>query len=136
MSKVTAEHLGGLLFSIHSHIGEFVKDKKHLRKSMVKNKDGGDIIYKEDDLIEVLKVLGLPEPKWGLCITVDKYKEYVQFDSMLRNHDFYFRSSESTTVYNVGMKQEEEIKVWAARNPQFEEIYKERLKRHFPQGKW
>lgn len=52
---ISAEDLGGLLFSIHHHDEE------------------GDLIYREDDVIALLKKLGFPEPIWGKSINIDDY---------------------------------------------------------------
>jgi len=56
MREVTAKELAGLLFNIHQHDSET-----------------GEIIYKEKDLLPILKALGLPEPEWGSCITLEEF---------------------------------------------------------------
>lgn len=58
MEKITGEELGGLLFNIHKHIG---KD--------------GKIIYYEEDLLPILKAIGLPKPKWGDHLTITEFKK-------------------------------------------------------------
>lgn len=57
--KITGEELAGLLFHIHHH----------------DTKKGDKIIYYEDDLLPILKFLGLPSPKWGKAYTIEQLKE-------------------------------------------------------------
>lgn len=52
---ITGKELGALLSHIHQH------DKK------------GKIIYYEDDLLKVLKAIGLPKPEWETSISVGEY---------------------------------------------------------------
>lgn len=56
MESITGKELAGLLFSIHTH------DKKT-----------EEIIYKEKDLLPILKAIGLPEPEWGECLTLKQF---------------------------------------------------------------
>ena len=55
---VSPEDFAGLLFNIHHH------DKKT-----------EEIIYYEKDLLPILRAIGLPEPKWGKCLTLKEYSE-------------------------------------------------------------
>lgn len=57
MIDITPEELAGLLHRIHTH------DKKGL------------IIYPELELLEVLRAIGLPEPKWGVSLTIEEFNE-------------------------------------------------------------
>lgn len=131
MKEISAENLGGLLFSIHRHIGEFVKNEKHLRKSMIKYKDGGDIIYREDDIIKLLVFLGYPEPIWGKSITLAEYYDLAYFEKLLNEHDFCYRSSDDSRVYDLGLAQEMILHELMGRNPKFQEMYEERIKKQF-----
>lgn len=58
---ISAENLGGLLFGIHSH-AEIENDI-----------DPEQIVYREEDIIKLLKKLGFPEPVWGKSIDIDSY---------------------------------------------------------------
>lgn len=58
--EVTAEELGGLLFSIHEH-GKVAGEK------------GNQIVYKESDIIKLLTKLGYPLPVWGKVIRIDEF---------------------------------------------------------------
>jgi hypothetical protein len=53
---ITAEELGGLLFGVHCHHHENEK-----------------IMYYEDDLLKIFKLLGVKKPKWGLDLDLDKF---------------------------------------------------------------
>lgn len=53
LKQLTAEQLGGLLFSIHDHLNE------------------GQIIYHEEDIIKLFTKLGYPEPVWGISLNID-----------------------------------------------------------------
>ncbi len=53
--KITGKELGSLLFNIHHH------------------KEDGRIIYLEDDLLPLLKAIGLPEPIWGENMTLEQF---------------------------------------------------------------
>ena len=57
--------LGGLLFSIHKHIGEYAVLDGEMEEH-VTNPDL--IVYEEKDIVELLKKLGFPEPVWGKVI--------------------------------------------------------------------
>ena len=57
MTNVKPDELGGLLFHIHTH------------------DEGGKIIYYEEDLLPILKAMGLPDPKWGKNLTIKEYKK-------------------------------------------------------------
>lgn len=52
---VTGKQLGGLLFNIHEH-GR-----------------GDKIVYYEEDLLPILKAIGLPEPEWGESISLQDF---------------------------------------------------------------
>lgn len=56
MENITGKELAGLLFSIHRH-----------------DSDTEEIIYKEEDLLPILKAIGLPEPEWGECLTLKQF---------------------------------------------------------------
>lgn len=61
IAPITGEELGALLFGIHTHVGSFTK---------------GDLdtkVYREDDLIRLLKAIGLPEPVWGRVMSIEQY---------------------------------------------------------------
>ena len=57
MCHITPENLGGLLFNVHHH-----------------HPDNEKIIYYEDDILDILRVIGLPDPVWGKNLTLKKYK--------------------------------------------------------------
>jgi hypothetical protein len=56
MSNISGKELGALLFAIHEH-----------------ESASGDIVYYEEDLLKVLKAIGLPDPEWGECLTVEEF---------------------------------------------------------------
>lgn len=58
IKRITGEDFAGLLFSIHHH-----------------EKKSEKIIYYEDDLLPILKYLGLPKPKWGISKTLEELKK-------------------------------------------------------------
>lgn len=60
MSKldITGKELAGLLFTIHRH-----------------EKPRGNIIYREGELLKILKAIGLPEPEWGISLTIREFKK-------------------------------------------------------------
>lgn len=60
------EKIGGMLFSIHHHHPETEK-----------------IIYYEEDIIKLLKVLGHPEPKFGNVLTIDDFKKTKQMSEAI-----------------------------------------------------
>ena len=62
---VTGEDVGALLFGIHHH---YPSDEEHISK-----KDSEKIFYFEEDLLPILKALGLPEPIWGKSKTLDEF---------------------------------------------------------------
>jgi hypothetical protein len=70
---ISAEDLGGLLSCIHTHAGLLLK-LEHIEqeKELMANPD--QIVYKEEDVIALLKKLGFPEPVWGSVINLKDYK--------------------------------------------------------------
>lgn len=57
--KITGKDVAALLHGIHRH------DEKT-----------EEIIYREKDILPVLKALGLPDPKWELSMSVKQWKKY------------------------------------------------------------
>lgn len=55
--------LGGLLFSIHRHA-----------KLNDDPDEDEEIIYREGDIIELLKTFGFPEPVWGKVVNMKDYE--------------------------------------------------------------
>lgn len=63
-NPITGEDVAALLHHIHEHYpGE---DGKGL---------GGKIIYFEEDILPVLKALGLPSPIWGKSISIKNWEK-------------------------------------------------------------
>lgn len=59
--ELTSKELGGLLCGIHSHAD-------------IEGKINPDqIVYREEDIILLLRALGYPEPEWGDMIKLDDY---------------------------------------------------------------
>lgn len=70
---VDAKTLGGLLFGIHTHAELLLKfDADENAAAGLKNPS--EIIYREEDIIALLKILGFPEPEWGKSISLDDFK--------------------------------------------------------------
>ena len=80
MKDITGEQLGGLLFSIRQH--EDIGEGNHYIP--------GDIIYREKDLLPILKALGLPEPIFEKNLALKRFfeieKEREQIDSLKELH--------------------------------------------------
>ena len=58
MKKINGEDVAALLHNIHEH---HPKNEK--------------IIYYEEDLLPVLKALGLPKPKWKKSLAIEDWKK-------------------------------------------------------------
>lgn len=55
--------LGGLLFSIHTH------------PDLLDCEEGSlEIVYREEDIINLLETLGFPKPEWGKAINMKDYE--------------------------------------------------------------
>lgn len=76
---ITGPELGALLFSIHDHVWD---DEGFT--------DYG-IIYHEEDILKLLKKLGLPDPEWGVGghLTIDTWEP-----SYKAKHDLYLKLKE------------------------------------------
>ncbi len=55
---IPPKDLGGLLFSVHSHAGDLPPD---------------EIVYKESDVVQLLKQFGFPDPEFGESISIADY---------------------------------------------------------------
>lgn len=58
MVDLTGKEFAALLFAIHEHDEATEK-----------------IVYFEEDLLPILKYIGLPEPEWGESITLKEFKK-------------------------------------------------------------
>lgn len=62
--------LGGLLFSIHKHVGGYAVFEGEMEDHVT---DPDKIVYEEEDIIELLKKFGFPEPVWGKVVNMSDY---------------------------------------------------------------
>lgn len=62
---VTGHDVGALLFGIHEH---YPTCKREMSKE-----HGEKIFYFEEDLLPILKAIGVPEPIWGESKTLDDF---------------------------------------------------------------
>lgn len=72
---ISAEDLGGLLFGIHDHAGNFAVLGGEMGDHVI---DPNAVIYREEDIISLLRALGFPEPVWGKIIKIEDYVMEVE----------------------------------------------------------
>lgn len=82
--KITGEDVAALLHGIHTHAEIIAQDTKYSKKQyrdkkinyQEHEKDLGKLYYSEEDLLPILKALGLPAPKWKYSIRLKEWKKH------------------------------------------------------------
>lgn len=74
--KITGEDVAALLHGIHTHAGIIHHQIDHIISEGTReeiDEAEGKIYYAEDDLLPILKALGLPEPVWKNSVSLDEW---------------------------------------------------------------
>lgn len=77
MKNITGKDVAALLHGIHTHAELLFENKsgENLPNGLKILKNPDEIVYREKDLLKVLKALGLPEPEWELSMSVEEWKK-------------------------------------------------------------